>query len=73
MRYEYQQNDEEKKHENGIWLFILALVIFGLLVSMLSGCASTQSIDYNKVLQVLMEYKDEIPYDDIVDALEKIK
>jgi hypothetical protein len=72
MRYEYQQNDEEKKHENGIWLFILALVVFGLLISMISGCATTApEIDWNKVIAAIQEYKDDIPWDKLEDALNK--
>ena len=56
---------------------LLVLAMLGLLIvigAMTQGCTSTGSqIDWNRVIQAIQEYQDDIPYDKIKDALEKLQ
>lgn len=59
-----------------LWV-LLALATLGLMAvlgAMTQGCTSTgPQIDWNRVIQAIQEYQDDIPYDKIKDALEKMQ
>ena len=73
-RYDSDGNEPSVCDDSRVLLVFLILIVIVILAAMAGGCASSGSlVDIEKVKQIILEYKDEIPYDKIMDALEKIK
>lgn len=75
---DYSHNGDDDDRQLKTFLYVVGVIIFlALMWMMVAGCAtgapSSNKIDWNKVIAAIMEYRDDIPYDQIRDALNKIK